>query len=170
VLVASAATELGRFLAERFEEAGGDVLDVPPARHALRRLDVLVVPMGPFGVQRDADVDREQALRGPFSLVEHLQALGARLDRFPRYAIGFCEREAEPEGDGESIALALARTLCRYVSAHTVCDDLRVNLVSAPLSRGRAVWKSAADVGLALASGLLDAMRGQVLDVTDHES
>jgi hypothetical protein len=127
-------------------EAGADVREsaLPLRREDDPCEDLLL------GLHAIDDSPREAAL-AVFELAEALQALRGAHGRLPRRVAAIVSGELEQR---------LARTLVTYLTAHTVGDDVRINVV---VTRGRT--QPGVDVTLALLSGLLDAARGQVLEV-----
>lgn len=124
------------------------------------RLDVAVVPIPLPLLDSDPRASAAHTLR----LVDVLKSLRRTLGRYPRRVIVVCE--APRAGAAHRVSLALAATLCRYATAHTVLDDVRLNVVDVAPPASEEQSNRAADVALALASGWLDAMRGQVLRVS----
>jgi hypothetical protein len=117
-----------------------------------RPVDLLVVPIGER--VQPADTAREV-----FRLVEAVRDCGAATGSLPRRVIALVST-----ADGSRLALSLTRTVVIYLTAHTAKDDVRINIVHiADDTVGTMV--DGAGVALALASGWLDGMRGQLLRV-----
>lgn len=70
----------------------------------------------------------------------------------------------------EGPSASLARTLAVYATAHTAERDLRINALTLPESSDATVREHLGDVVTALLSGLLDAVRGQTLELGSEAS
>jgi NAD(P)-dependent dehydrogenase (short-subunit alcohol dehydrogenase family) len=122
--------------------SGHDVslsLDAPP--------DLLVAGIRPGATPADT-------AGGVFDLVESLMACRAGTGALPRRVIFLVH------GADGGLALALTRSLVIYLTAHTLREDTRINVVH--LNAGEAAVRTGVDIALALASGLLDGVRGQI--------
>jgi NAD(P)-dependent dehydrogenase (short-subunit alcohol dehydrogenase family) len=125
-------------------------------------------------------------------LFTHLRRLHATFGSYPRYVIGLSSDgpdSYQANYDFVAASKAVLETLCRYASTHLFQHDVRINIVRArwvftdslrgifgpevePFIRryfpeGEIPAAEVADAVLALCSGLMDAVRGQVL-VVDH--
>jgi NAD(P)-dependent dehydrogenase (short-subunit alcohol dehydrogenase family) len=125
-------------------------------------------------------------------LFVHLKRIHEIFGAYPRYVVGLSSDGPESyhaHYDFVAASKAVLETLCRYASAHLVDEDIRINVVRAgwvfteslrgifgeeiePFIRryfpeGEIAAAEVADAVLALCSGLMDAVRGQVL-VVDH--
>jgi NAD(P)-dependent dehydrogenase (short-subunit alcohol dehydrogenase family) len=122
-------------------------------------------------------------------LVGYLQFTKKVFDRYPRYTIGTSCDGADiyyPGYDFVAVSKAVTETLCRYLATHFLDDDVRVNILrSRPVSTESLVATfgeafepflkkyysddyfieadEVADALLALCSGLMDAVSGQVI-------
>lgn len=128
-------------------------------------------------------------------LVSHTLAIRERFGRFPRYVVGLSSNGVDgylPNYDMVAASKAVLETLCRYLAQRLFDEDVRVNIVRARPVRTASMRatlgedfaelcerlempdslvtaREVADFVLALCSGLMDAVRGQVLTV-DHGS
>ena len=93
-------------------------------------------------------------------VLEHTQRL---YDRKPRHVVVIVGSDRDSQMT--TLAARLVRTLVVYLTGHTAGDDVRINAIRYRVSAGADACHRAADVALVLAGGLLDAVRGQVLDV-----
>ncbi len=125
-------------------------------------------------------------------LFAYLRRLHAAFGSYPRYVIGLSSDgpdSYQAHYDFVAASKAVLETLCRYASAHLYQEDVRINVVRAGwvfTDSLRAVFgedvepfvqryypesvipaAEVADAIVALCSGLMDAVRGQVL-VVDH--
>jgi hypothetical protein len=106
-----------------------------------------------------------------------LQRARAVLGRFPRYAVVLSPLAPDRFAAGADFSAAgeaVLETLCRFVNERLPTDEARMNILrhrlgpdSASEHSGRlfATPQEVANAAVALCSGLLDAMRGQVLTV-----
>ena len=145
--------ELCRALAERLRSAACEVVT-----SAERPLDLLVVPIAPGST-------RVETAARVFGMVEMVRGCRDATGSLPRRVVVL----VHPGDEGaslelQSLALALTRTLLVYLTAHTMRDDARINAVHVP-SADETVVESSLDVAMALASGLLDGVRGQLFRV-----
>lgn len=83
----------------------------------------------------------------------------------PRYLIPILYAEHDSSA---RVGAALCRTLVRYAAGHVAGQDLRLNLVRAEGQPSPELANRAARAALALASGWLDAVRGQELVIGDR--
>jgi NAD(P)-dependent dehydrogenase (short-subunit alcohol dehydrogenase family) len=121
--------------------------------------------------------------------VSYLQAIKAKFNRLPRYAIGMSSRGPEyflPGYDFVATSKIAMETYCRYLSVDLAKEDIRLNVIRAnpvetisleatfgpefaPFCKayyGEHFFVSpqaVADAALGLCSGYMDAMKGQVL-------
>jgi NAD(P)-dependent dehydrogenase (short-subunit alcohol dehydrogenase family) len=123
-------------------------------------------------------------------LFTYLRRLYETFGAYPRYVVGLSSDGPDryhANYDFVAASKAVLETLCRYASAHLIQHDVRINIVRArwvfteslrgifgediePFIRryfpeGEIPVTEVADTILALCSGLLDAVRGQVLVV-----
>src|SRR5262249_31920865 len=123
-------------------------------------------------------------------LFSHLRQIRATFGAYPRYVVAFSSEGAESyqaHYDFVAASKAVVETLCRYATAHLIDEDIRLNVVRAgwvfteslrgifgeniePFVRryfpeAEIAAAEVADAVLALCSGLMDAVRGQVLMV-----
>lgn len=146
---------------------------------------------GPQDYQRRA---LEKSLRySAWPLADYLLQLHARSGRYPRYVVAMSSTGPDTFTlgyDFMAAAKAALEVLCRYLSWHLREEDVRINVVRSRAVRtetfdrafGREFasfveevaphkdlhWvrpEDVADVVVALCSGLLDGVRGQVLTV-----
>jgi NAD(P)-dependent dehydrogenase (short-subunit alcohol dehydrogenase family) len=128
---------------------------------------------------------------GAWPLVSYLMAIKEVFGRYPRYVIGMSSTGPDHFAAGYDFVAAsksVMETLCRYLTYRLRDEDVRINVLrsrairtasfeatfGAELTRfaGRYVPESyymapeeVAEAALALCSGLLDAVRGQVITV-----
>jgi len=126
-------------------------------------------------------------------LVSHTLRIHRRLGHYPRYVIGISSLGIESRTPGYDFAAAaksVLETLCRYLAYQLRDEDVRVNVIRAGLvktesavetigpevmqfvettlgSDGVVEPEAIANVAVALCSGLMDAVTGQVITV-DH--
>jgi hypothetical protein len=97
-----------------------------------------------------------------FALVDFLKASPGVLGGYPRQVIALA---ATPRSAGQAAAEGSLKALVVYATAHLGPDEVSINLVRhADSAQG---CRQAADTALALASGLLDDVRGQILTLRD---
>ncbi len=94
-------------------------------------------------------------------LVDAIQAAKCNFGVSPKYAISVFD--APGTNLRARARLASAKTLVAYAAAHTWNEDMRINGLCA-VNDAPATYRQVADAAVAIASGGLDAMRGQVLD------
>ena len=128
---------------------------------------------------------------GAWPTVEYLQKMKAALGRYPRYAVAISTTGIDTytrHYDLVAAAKATLETLCRYLAFRLRDDDCRVNVIrtrAIPTASVRALLgddleqlvdrmhgashmvtaEDIADTALALCSGYLDDLNGQVLTV-----
>ena len=121
--------------------------------------------------------------------VGYLQQIKQKFGRYPRYAVGMSSRGPEyflPGYDFVAASKAVMETFCKYLTADLIDEDIRINVVRAnpvetasleatfgpefsPFCRkyyGDGFFVSpeeVADATLALCSGLMDGVKGQIL-------
>jgi NAD(P)-dependent dehydrogenase (short-subunit alcohol dehydrogenase family) len=121
--------------------------------------------------------------------VSYLQHAKQCLGRLPRYAIGMSSRGPEyflPGYDFVAASKAVMETFCRYLTSDLLDEDIRINVLRANPVETESLeatfgpefapfckkWyaegffiqpREVAEAALALASGLMDGVRGQVL-------
>ncbi len=121
--------------------------------------------------------------------VAYLQHAKACLGRLPRYAIGMSSRGPEyflPGYDFVAASKSVMETFCRYLTSDLLDEDIRINVLRANPVETESLeatfgpefapfckkWyadgffiqpREVAEAALALASGLMDGVRGQVL-------
>jgi NAD(P)-dependent dehydrogenase (short-subunit alcohol dehydrogenase family) len=121
--------------------------------------------------------------------IGYMQQAKATFGRLPRYVIGMSSRGPEyflPGYDFVAASKAVMETFCRYLTSDLLDDDIRINVLRAnPVETDSLEatfgpefapfckkWyadgffvqpEEVADAALALASGLMDGVRGQVL-------
>jgi len=126
---------------------------------------------------------------GAWPLVEHLQGMHEVFGRYPRYVVGTsCDGPDTyyPGYDFVAAAKVVMEVLCRYINTYLFDEDFRINILrSRPVStdslvatfgegfepflrryHGDEYFITAEEVGdaiLALCSGLMDAVSGQVI-------
>lgn len=121
--------------------------------------------------------------------VGYLQKIHERFGKYPRYAVGMSSRGPEyflPGYDFVAASKAVMETFCKYLTADLLEEDIRINVLRAnpvetasleatfgpdfaPFCRkyyGEGFFiepEEVADATLALCSGLMDGVKGQVL-------
>jgi len=121
--------------------------------------------------------------------VGYLQIAKATFGRLPRYAIGMSSRGPEyflPGYDFVAASKAVMETFCRYLTSDLLSEDIRINVLRANPVETESLeatfgpqfapfckkWyadgffidpEEVADAAVALSSGLMDGVRGQVL-------
>lgn len=150
---ASAGTPL---YADLRREAGYRALLEAASSHA--RVEVVVVPLALEGA---VEVAADEAFQPIVALKAALSASEAP----PRYLIPIIYTADEV---GSRVGRAVCRTLVRYAAGHLAARDVRVNLVRAEGRRGPELAARTSRAALALASGWLDAVRGQELVIGDR--
>ncbi len=117
--------------------------------------------MQPGGFERLQEAVGEDSW--PF--VARLHALRKANGRYPRYAVALAAPlEGNPDG-AATLATEVLETLVRYHATHLRPEGVRVNAVRAAGGETSVSPREVAGTVLALCSGLLDAMSGQVLRV-----
>jgi NAD(P)-dependent dehydrogenase (short-subunit alcohol dehydrogenase family) len=125
-----------------------------------------------------------QSVRGGgWPTFEHLSRIHATFGRWPRYVValsGGAPDRFSAGGDLAAASAAVLETLCRYLTYRLRHEDIRINVLRSravsgkdlvPLARRLGYENSFAEPGevgraaLALCSGLLDGVRGQVITV-----
>lgn len=179
-------------LAEAFDEAFSrhgakamrisvDGLDaaLEPLRCAGHHLDALVVGSSagtapPLTALEDYGVDRlnRSIADGAWPVFAVLQRARAALGRFPRHVVALAADHSGPGDDFAAASDAALETLCRHASGRMAGDDARMNVLryrlASDANQGRGIFaapREVANAAVALCSGLLDAMRGEVLTV-----
>lgn len=139
------------------------------------------------------DLDRKSFLRSlgysAWPFIGYLQAIKATFDRWPRYAIGMSSRGPEyflPGYDFVAASKSVMETFCRYLTADLLSEDIRINILRAnPVDTASLAatfgpdfvpfctkyyseaWfirpEEVASAALALCSGLMDGVKGQIL-------
>ncbi|MEA3209660.1 MAG: hypothetical protein QOE70_2717 [Chthoniobacter sp.] len=188
-LVADAESGMHREIRDAFERQGATCLDLDasepaPALAAAReragRVDALIVGRRQDGVVAGIEDFTEVSLSGGTSrlfklIVQIKNVLGA----FPRYAIGLSTPAPDHFAAGEDLRAAgdaAMETLCRYANYRLIEEDLRINVIRfRPLPSDfakrhtpphlRSTERDVANAAVALCSGLMDSVRGQVLTV-----
>lgn len=140
-----------------------------------------------------ADLDRKSFLRSlgysAWPFVGYLQAIREAFGRYPRYAIGMSSRGPEyflPGYDFVAASKTVMETFCRYLTADLLSEDIRINILRAnPVETASLEatfgpdfvpfckkfyaegWfirpEEVAGAALALCSGLMDGVKGQIL-------
>lgn len=94
--------------------------------------------------------------------------------RYPRYVVAMSATGSESSRNGDDLIASsemALETLCRYMSYRLYNEDVRINVVQSGAVRTAAAVSNCV---VALCSGLLDGMRGQVITVdramTSHVS
>lgn len=164
-----------------------DTADVEAALESLRgegrTLEVLVIDgSSPAPAVASLDDYGAEALThavtaGAWPVFACLQRVRGVLGRFPRYAVALSSTAPNRFAGGADFCAAseaVLETLCRYVNERLSAEDFRMNVLRhrlrpEPETRGAgdlfATPQEVAGAALALCSGLLDSMRGQVLTV-----
>jgi NAD(P)-dependent dehydrogenase (short-subunit alcohol dehydrogenase family) len=139
------------------------------------------------------DLDKKSFLRSlgysAWPFIGYLQAVHAAFGRYPRYAIGMSSRGPEyflPGYDFVAASKVVMETFCRYLTADLLSEDIRINVVRANPVETRSLEatfgpefapfckqyygegffvapEEVASAALGLCSGLMDAVKGQVL-------
>jgi len=130
------------------KESACEVVSTPDRR----RVDILIVPITER--RRPAET-----ATGVFSLVHMIRNCRNATGVLPRRVVALISAAGD-----DRLALSLTRSVVIYLTAHTAYEDVRINVVHAGGLDDQTI-ASSADVALALASGWLDGMRGQVLEV-----
>jgi enoyl-[acyl-carrier-protein] reductase (NADH) len=188
-LVAESEPGLRREIREAFERSDATCLELDEADLArslatvtarVGRVDSLIVGRNPqakaSGFESFTDENLIAATTGGawrlFKLMHQIKdACGA----YPRYAIGLSTPAPDhlaPSEDLRAAGDAAIETLCRYASYRLLDEDVRVNVIryrpgcgeSAP-PRRPASLEDLAKAVVALCSGWMDSVRGQVLTV-----
>jgi NAD(P)-dependent dehydrogenase (short-subunit alcohol dehydrogenase family) len=166
-------------------------------RRSHERLEVFVSGVAAATAVRGLDDYDRRALTQSLELTAwplfaYLRRLHAVFGSYPRYVVGLSSNgpdSYQASYDFVAASKAVLETLCRYASAHLYQEDVRINVVRAGwvfTDSLRGVFGEeiepfvqryypesiipageVADAVLALCSGLMDAVRGQVLAV-DH--
>ncbi|MCP4693334.1 MAG: SDR family oxidoreductase [Desulfobacterales bacterium] len=128
---------------------------------------------------------------GAWPLAAYTRALGETMGVYPRYVVGMSSEGPDRFAMGydfTAVSKAVMETLCRYLTWHLRREDIRINIVRSRLvltESFNAVFgpemkdfasrfiseryfippEEVAEAALALCSGLLDAMKGQVIKV-----
>ncbi len=161
------------------------------------RLEVLIANVAFAQVVKSLDDYQKRSLLrsieySAWPLVDYLQETQKVLGHYPRYVIGLSSQGPDKytaNYDFVASAKAVLETLCRYLAFRLADQDVRVNVVRAALVRTESLratmgedcipfiehfdpslFVTAEEVAqtiLALCSGLMDAVTGQVLAV-DH--
>jgi NAD(P)-dependent dehydrogenase (short-subunit alcohol dehydrogenase family) len=123
-------------------------------------------------------------------LLEYTRRIRQQFGAYPRYVIGMSSPgpDAYSRGyDFVAMSKAVLETMCRYMSHHLIDEDVRINIIRSQAVRTEA-WRETfkgfeafasrymreehfispeeiANAVVALCSGYLDGMRGQVLNV-----
>ncbi len=122
------------------------------------RVDAIIVPI-------TSSDDVEVCAQSAHFLVELVRGALAT-QHLPRHVVGLIE--SDPRHENTELSLSLATTLVRYATAHSVSQNVRINAVHRPLAEDHSLLdRRVCDVTLALLSGHLDALRGQVLRVQE---
>lgn len=121
--------------------------------------------------------------------VSYLQKIHATFGRYPRYSVGMSSRGPEyflPGYDFVAASKAVMETFCRYLTADLLAEDIRINVIRAnPVETASleatfgpefkpvctrlydegffVTPEEVADAAVALCSGLMDSVKGQVL-------
>lgn len=139
------------------------------------------------------DLDRKGFLRSlgysAWPFIGYLQAIRATFGRYPRYAVGMSSRGPEyflPGYDFVAASKTVMETFCRYLTADLLSEDVRINILRAnPVDTASLEatfgpdfvpfckkyysegWfirpEEVASAALALCSGLMDGVKGQIL-------
>lgn len=139
------------------------------------------------------DLDRKSFLRSlgysAWPFVGYLQAIHHAFGRYPRYVVGMSSRGPEyflPGYDFVAASKTVMETFCRYLTADLLSEDVRINILRAnPVetasleatfgpefvpfckkfySEGWFITpEEVAGAALALCSGLMDGVKGQIL-------
>jgi NAD(P)-dependent dehydrogenase (short-subunit alcohol dehydrogenase family) len=157
-------------------------------------LEVLVANVSFAHVSQDhTDLSRKLLERSlsysAWPLVGYLQAARAAFGRYPRYVVGMSSRGPEywlPGYDFVAASKSVMETLCRYLTAELVQEDVRINVLRANPVETQSLEatfgpefapfckkyyadgffispEEVADAALALCSGWMDGVKGQVL-------
>lgn len=132
------------------------VLDAIGQEH--RQLDAAIVPLTLSG---SLDAVAEEA----FLLVTLLQEAKARFGALPRYVVALAHARDERAA---KVGAALTKTLSGYAAAHVSQEDTRVNVIRLEGAPSAELFARASRAALALASGWLEAVRGQELVIGDR--
>lgn len=139
------------------------------------------------------DLDKKSFLRSlgysAWPFIGYLQAAHAAFGRYPRYAVGMSSRGPEyflPGYDFVAASKTVMETFCRYLTADLLSEDVRINVLRANPVETRSLEatfgpefapfckkyygegffvapEEVAAAALGLCSGLMDAVKGQVL-------
>ncbi len=139
------------------------------------------------------DLDKKSFLRSlgysAWPFIGYLQAVHRAFGRYPRYAIGMSSRGPEyflPGYDFVAASKTVMETFCRYLTADLLSEDIRINVLRANPVETRSLEatfgpdfapfckkfygegffvspEEIANAALGLCSGLMDAVKGQVL-------
>lgn len=152
-LVPEPRTALCEALVDRLRAA-----DYAVVSRADRPLDLLVAPIAP----RDTP---EATAEGVFDAIELLRGCRATTGALPRRTVALVHAGVGADDTAlRHLARSLTRTLLVYLTAHTIHEDARINAVHVPGVEARVV-ASSLDLVIALSSGLLDGVRGQLFEV-----
>lgn len=142
-------------------------------RQAVDAIDLLlVVPRFDAVVPTLLD-QRPDALQsalddGAWPLVGALHAVERVFGALPRYAVAVSRDDLQrfsSDGAYRSVATAVLETFTRYMATHLRPRGVLVNALRLPATFENGQTGAVADVVAAIATGLLDAMSGQVLTV-----
>lgn len=157
-------------------------------------LEVLISNVSFAHVSQDhTDLSRKLLERSlnysAWPFVSYLQQAKAVFGRYPRYAVGMSSRGPEyflPGYDFVAASKTVMETLCRYLTAELIGEDIHINVLRANPVETQSLEatfgeqfapfckkyyadgffitpEEVADAALALCSGLMDGVRGQVL-------
>lgn len=146
------------------DEAIGDAL-----RTDHDQVEALVLATAPPAAESAREATRvafqDAVSEQSWPLVGALQRVREAFGRYPRYTVALSSlTTASYEPGAETVALAncVLEILCRYMTAELLGEDARVNAVR---SAADVAPQEVARVVVALCSGLLDGVKGQILTV-----
>jgi len=193
VLIQMPESGLGRALADTFAARGAQYFRTEAADFAGvltaateggKRIDTLIhegipcVAPGDFSDWRSADL-LGAITNSTWPFFEALQRIKAQQQCYPRYAIALSSAAPAQLHNGADLNAAsdsALETLCRYVGYRLLNEDVRINVIRHRLAIGeleadltpphlKASCTDVANAAVALCSGWIDAMQGQVLSV-----
>lgn len=189
VLLAESDPGLRSAIQAAFERQGAacldfDLADFRQTLAAAGRADILIVGRhagaASGGIEDFTDANMIAALTGgAWRVFDVMRQIRDALGVYPRYVIGLSTPAPDHLAPGEDLRAAsdaAMETLCRYASYRLLEEDVRVNVIRYRLPASDfvkqhtpplrvATAEDIANAAVALCSGLMDSVRGQVLTV-----
>lgn len=181
-LVAEVDAAMRHELQEAFAKHGARCAEFEASAGAgpVGRVEALIVGRPPHGaVERFEDFANATPVEDASRLFRLMLQIKAASGAWPRYAIGLSTPAPDHLAHGEDLRAAgdaALETLCRYASYRLLHDDVRVNVIRYRLPPGDLAkqhipphrlptLRDVANAAVALCSGMMDSVRGQVLTV-----